>query len=157
MNFGELLGLGFGENITDGTTATSAQVIVSVIRNGLVIFFAIIVIAAIIYAAYSGLKFIRSQGASDKVEEATEAIKYTLIGLGVAFIGVIAVIIVSGIFADGTMTNLSLRCALGDFQLCEVRAVDSNNNCPKDYSRCSNTNVCAPKATSNETCNLVKQ
>jgi hypothetical protein len=108
--FTDILPGGLGTSATSVAGTSQSSFLISLIRNGLILFFAVIVIAAIIYAANSGLKFIRSQGASDKVEEATEAIKYTLIGLGVAFLGVIAVIIVSGIFADGSDVSTAIDC-----------------------------------------------
>lgn len=84
--------------------------LISLIRNGLIILFAVIVIAAIIYAALAGFKYIRSQGDETKVSEATEAIKAVMIGLLVAFLGVIAVIIVSSVFADGSQVSQSIDC-----------------------------------------------
>ncbi len=128
MNILELLGLGF-VNPASGEASTNAQLIISLIRNGIILLFTGVIIIAIVYSALSGFKFIQSNGASEKVEEAKEAIKYTLIGVGVAFIGVVGVVLISSIFSPNTSGELSLRCFLGDTNVCNVSVnrVDNAN------------------------------
>src|SRR5690242_12766078 len=105
MDILQFLGLGFTNPATDNPQ-TNAEFIIGLIRNGLIILFIAVIILAIVYSAMSGLKFIQSQGASDKVEEARESIKYVLIGVAASFIGVIGVVVISNIFAPATAATL---------------------------------------------------
>lgn len=120
MDFLDILGITSPFAIGANSSTSNAELIIGLIRNGLILLFVVIIIAAIFYAALSGLKFVRSQGASDKVEEAQEAIKYTLIGVGVAFIGVILVVLIASVFQPDTPTTQSLQCFLGDFTACRT-------------------------------------
>lgn len=126
MDILDTIGININSPINSGTDAalSNAQFIISLIRNGLILLFAVVVVAAVIYAAISGLKFVRSEGASEKVEEAQESIKFTLIGVAAAFLGVIGVVVISAIFSPNTQAELGLRCAFGDFELCDVVPVD---------------------------------
>lgn len=88
-----------GDGVVVPTTSDDAVgAIVAFISNLIVLLFAVVVIFAIIYAILSGIKYIQSQGASDKVEEASEAIKNVLIGVVVAFVGTIVVVLISAGF-----------------------------------------------------------
>lgn len=136
MDLAELLGLGIQNPVSGGDGATTAQFIISIVRNALIVLFAVVTIFAIVYSATAGLKFVTSEGASDKVEEAREAIKNVLIGVGAAFIGVIGVFIISSIFSPNTNAEMSLRCFFGDFYICTVRQVD-------DLSQCTQSNETA--------------
>lgn len=129
--FLNLLGLGVNNPVAGGTGLTTAQFIIGIIRNAIVLVFALLVIFAIVYSLISGYKFITSQGASEKVEEARESIKYVLIGFAAAFIGIIGIFIISGIFSPNTDAENSLRCFFGDFYACsggstKVAYVDKN-------------------------------
>jgi hypothetical protein len=102
----------------EGEPETRAQFIIGLVRNGIIILFIIVVIVAIVYAAIAGLKYIRSEGAADEIEEAQEAIKQVLIGVAVAFVGVILIIVINSIFAPNTDVTLAMRCFLGEFDVC---------------------------------------
>lgn len=112
-------GLGLN-NPASGDADARVNFIVGLVRNGIVLLFVVVVIAGIVYAALAGLKYIQSQGASDKVEEAQGALKSVLIGVAAAFVGVIGVIVISAIFADGGSANDALKCFLGDFDSCST-------------------------------------
>jgi len=127
-NIAELLNIGIN-NPGGGGGISTAGFVIAIVRNGLILLFAIVVIFAIIYSAQAGLKFVTSEGASDKVEEAREAIKNVLIGVAAAFVGVIGVFIISNIFSPNTSAEFSLRCFFGDFYTCGVREVSSVDSC----------------------------
>lgn len=161
----QLLGINLNSPIETGASSaqTNAELIVGLVRNGLILLFVVIVIAAIFYAALSGLKFVRSQGASDQVEEAQESIKYTLIGVGVAFIGVILVVLIASVFQPNSSADISLRCVFGDFNLCSAQAPrmdGANTTCSAGftlYGDCAAVDggqICIPdSANANEICN----
>ncbi len=109
---GGLLGNLGGGAISDVSTETAIDTIITFIGNLIVVLFAVVVIFAIIYAILSGLKYIQSQGASDKVEEASEAIKNVLIGVVVAFVGTIIVVLISAGFGISTGTDGPARDAI---------------------------------------------
>jgi len=131
MDLAGLLNLGLSNPVPGGDGLSTAQFIISIVRNGLIILFAIVVIFAIIYSATAGLKFVTSEGASDKVEEAREAIKNVLIGVAASFMGVIGVFIISNIFSPNTSAELSLRCFFGDFYTCGMREVGDIAECTR--------------------------
>lgn len=133
MDILEVIGIQIASPVQSGSALSAAQFTISIIRNGLILFFAAVVIIAIVYAGLAGIKFIRSEGASDQVEEARNSITYTLLGVAVAFIGIIAVVLVSSAFAPNTATELSLRCTFGDFELCRVSQVGSGETCPSRF------------------------
>ncbi len=83
----------------------AVDAIITFVGNLIVVLFAVVVIFAIIYAILSGIKYIQSQGASDKVEEASEAIKNVLIGVVVAFVGTIVVVLISAGFGINPETG----------------------------------------------------
>lgn len=83
------------------------------IQNALTLFFVVIILAAIIYAALAGLKYIQSQGDSSKVEEAAGALKSVLFGVAAVFIGIIGVILITSIFSS--TDNRAIKVALAKF------------------------------------------
>ncbi|MFW5702561.1 MAG: hypothetical protein ACOCXP_01190 [Candidatus Dojkabacteria bacterium] len=82
-------------------SGTTSDLVISLIRNGLTILFGAVVLLAVIYSAIAGIKFITSGGEETKVTEAKEAIKNVMIGLLAAFLSIIVIFIIQGIFADG--------------------------------------------------------
>lgn len=86
--------------------------IIGLISNGMILLFVIIIVAGIIYAALAGLKYIQSQGASDKIEEAQNSLKYVLIGVAAVFIGIIGVLIISSAFGDTGDARKAMYCFL---------------------------------------------
>lgn len=86
--------------VPEGPAGTTVNYVLDLITNGLVLLFVGVILIAIVYAAMAGIKFIRSQGEADKVEEAQNAIKNVLIGVASVFLGVIGVIVITGVFTD---------------------------------------------------------
>jgi hypothetical protein len=123
--FGDLPGAGNVPN----DPGDAVDVIITFIGNLIVVLFVVVVIFSIIYAILSGIKYIQSQGASDKVEEASEAIKNVLIGIVVAFVGTIVVVLISAGFGIDATTgeNGAARKAI----VCLLRPLDPS---------CGNTN-----------------
>lgn len=109
-------GLGARADAAAGNDGADREAfVVGLVRNGIILLLVAVIIAAIVYAAISGLKFVTSQGEADKVESAKESIKYTLIGVAAAFLGIIGVVLIQSIFAPGTDFNKSLSCVLDPF------------------------------------------
>lgn len=86
--------------VPTGPAGTTVNYVLDLITNGLVLLFVGVILIAIVYAAMAGIKFIRSQGEADKVDEAQNAIKNVLIGVASVFLGVIGVIVITGVFTD---------------------------------------------------------
>jgi len=101
-------------NPTVTNTAGSGAGIVNIVKTIIILLVVFLIIAAIIYAIISGFKYISSQGESSKVEEAQESIKEVLIGLVLAFVGIVLVIIISNVFSTASSTNITkqLDCIL---------------------------------------------
>lgn len=83
----------------DGPGST-AGFILGLLSNGLILLLTVVIIVAIVYAALAGLKYIRSQGETEKVEEAQNAIRSVFIGIAVVFVGIIGVVLIAGVFAN---------------------------------------------------------
>jgi hypothetical protein len=88
--------------IPNGPPGTVTKYILTLLSNGLILFFSVIILIAIFQAALAGLKYITSQGEAEKVEEAQNALKSVFIGLLAVFVGVIVVVILGGVFLDTT-------------------------------------------------------
>lgn len=86
--------------IPQGGPGTTVLFIINVTRNALILLFAVIILVAIFYTASAGLKYIRSEGESDKIEEAQNALRAVFIGILATFIGVIGVFVITGIFSN---------------------------------------------------------
>jgi succinate dehydrogenase/fumarate reductase cytochrome b subunit len=118
--FDELLP-GFFDRATDiSGEAANADFIIGLIQNGLILLFVGVLLAAIVFSAIAGIKFITSQGASEKVEEAQEALKNVLVGVAAVFLAIIGIFIITNIFSDTSAISLrsSLECFLGDTSQC---------------------------------------
>lgn len=104
--FEELLGGVINFNlIPSGPPGTRVSYILDLLTNGIVLLFVAVIVLAIVFSALAGIKFIRSQGESEKVDEAQNALKNVLIGVATVFIGVIGVIIITGVFAEDQSTT----------------------------------------------------
>lgn len=122
----EFLGIGINNPIpSEGGAAGRADFIIGLIQNALTLLFVVIILAAIVYAALAGLKYIQSQGDSTKVEEAAGALKAVLFGVAAVFIGIIGVILVTSIFAESSSIDVRrpLKCFLGDKDSCSTASV----------------------------------
>ncbi len=86
--------------VPTGGAGTTVTFILSVLRNGLILLFAGIIIIAIFYTAAAGLKYIRSEGESEKIEEAQNSLRSVFIGILATFLGVIGVFIMTGVFSN---------------------------------------------------------
>ncbi len=86
--------------IPSGPPGTTTNFIINLLTNGLILMFTIVIVIAIVYAVLAGLKYIQSQGESDKVEEAQNALKSVFIGVLVVFVGVVIVVVIAGIFTN---------------------------------------------------------
>jgi succinate dehydrogenase/fumarate reductase cytochrome b subunit len=118
--FGEILP-GFFDRASDiSDEAGNADFIIGLIQNGLVLLFVGVLLVAIVFSAIAGIKFITSKGASEKVEEAQEALKNVLVGVAAVFLAIIGIFIITNIFSDTSAISLrsSLECFLGDTSQC---------------------------------------
>ncbi len=116
----------------DASSEVTADFVVGLVKNGLILVFAVVVLIGVVYAALAGYKYIRSEGDADEVQGAQEAIKSVLIGVGAAFVGVLAIIIINAVFAPGSGADAAIRCAAGDVNECS-----SGQTCPRGSRPCS--------------------
>jgi cytochrome bd-type quinol oxidase subunit 2 len=94
------------------TVEDNVDFIISFVGNALTLLLVVVVLLAIVYAVVAGIKYIQSQGASDQVEAARESIKNVVIGLLVAFVGMIVVVIIARIFGVDSDTRQAMICIL---------------------------------------------
>lgn len=92
--------------IPSGPAGTTTRFVLNLLTNGLILLFTGIIIVAIVYSALAGLKYIRSQGEAEKIEEAQNALKAVFIGVAAVFVGIIGVILISGIFVNQGATEV---------------------------------------------------
>jgi hypothetical protein len=64
------------------------------VQTALLIFLAVLVIAAVVYSAIAALKYIQSQGDPGKIEEAGKAVKAIFIGLAVMLLSIVGIVLV---------------------------------------------------------------
>lgn len=105
----------------DPTPGARTNLIIGILSNGLTLLFVAIIILAIVYAALAGLKYIRSQGEQSKVEEANRALKAVFTGVLVVFLGIIGVILITGVFTN--TSSEQVRRAICSFA--EAEQVDA--------------------------------
>lgn len=122
---------GYTNPLLGADALTSAQFLISLIRNGIVIFFGLMIVFAVFNMLISGFRYVQSGGDADKVESAGKSIRYILIGLVVAFLGIIGVFIIAPVFTPTGSVELALRCTLGDRYTCtggpaKVAWIDAN-------------------------------
>lgn len=119
--FNEILPDLFGRSEDISDDVSQADTIIGLLKNGLILLFVAVIILAVVYSALAGIKFITSQGNSDKVTEASDALKNVLVGVAAAFLGVIAIFIITAIFSDTSRISVrdSLECFLGNTASCK--------------------------------------
>jgi len=109
---------------SNSVPGASTKFVIGALTNALILLFVFVIIAAIIFAILAGFKYIQSQGDAEKVKEAQEALKSVLIGVATVFLGVIGVVIISGIFtSSNTDTVRRAFCTFlepGDIDLCVI-------------------------------------
>jgi succinate dehydrogenase/fumarate reductase cytochrome b subunit len=113
-------------SIPSGPPGTTTKFVLNILTNGMILLFTAVIIIAIVYSVLAGLKYIRSQGEADKVEEAQNALKAVFIGVITVFVGVIVVVIVSGIFSNQGADQV--RAALCTFIEPTVSATECARN-----------------------------
>ncbi|MFW5702562.1 MAG: hypothetical protein ACOCXP_01195 [Candidatus Dojkabacteria bacterium] len=77
------------------------EYVFTLLTNGLVLLFAGVILLAIIYSLIAAARYIRSQGDSQKVDEAQAMLRYVLVGTFTLFLGVLMVLFIVGVFTDG--------------------------------------------------------
>ncbi len=117
--------------IPTGEPGTTTNFVIGSIRNLLILVFSGVIILAIIYIVVAGLKYIRSQGETDKIEEAQEAIKSVFIGILAVFIGIIGVVVLSGIFTNPAASEVR-RAMCSFIEPTEVEKCVKNVDTPGD-------------------------
>lgn len=101
---------GFTPTGAVNNAAAPEQQINSKIRWGISTLFVVVFIIAIVYSALAGIKFISSQGKSDKLEESKAAIKAILMGFAAMIIAILGLFIVLWILGSpkGPNTNITI-------------------------------------------------
>jgi len=90
---------------------------VTLLSSILTIVFIVVFIVAIVYTFMAAIKYIRSEGNEQKVEEAKNAVKAVLFGVGAMFVAILGVVLISAFFgiSDPTST-VGLTGAIGAIQ-----------------------------------------
>lgn len=114
-----LEGLRFADSLCTGdieggadTALTTGQ---ELVQFGLSLVFVGIIAFAIFIIIKAALKYIRSEGNEEEVQEAQKAIKNVFVGIGALIVGVIGLVIILGIFNSGTVNPLDTEDS-GDIQ-----------------------------------------
>lgn len=99
-------------NTADDIQGNRQNFVLGIIRTVLILLFVVIGIVGVVYAAMAGVKYIRSEGEEQAIQDAQEAIKAVVIGFAAVFIGVIGVILVSSIIGASGDVSGPLACFL---------------------------------------------
>lgn len=82
----------------DGVPVGGSGVLSSALGVGLQIFLIVVIIAALFYLVWAGIRWIQSSGDPQKVEAARMQIVYAIIGLVVAFLSFAIINLFGGLF-----------------------------------------------------------
>ncbi|MEI6887070.1 MAG: hypothetical protein WCK31_02420 [bacterium] len=90
---------------------------VTLLSSILTIVFIVVFLVAIVYTFMAAIKYIRSEGNEQKVEEAKNAVKAVLFGVGAMFVAILGVVLISAFFGVTDPTNTTgLTGAINDIK-----------------------------------------
>lgn len=75
-----------------------AETTYSIVQSAMTILFVAVFIVAVFYTFMAAIKYIRSEGNEQKVEEAKNAIKAVLFGVAAMFIAIVGILLINAIF-----------------------------------------------------------
>jgi len=86
------------DSSANDASSTAATSLGQWLRFGVSLIFIGIIAVAIIYIIRAAIKYIRSEGNEEEVQEATKAIKAVFIGIGALLVGIVGLVIVLSLF-----------------------------------------------------------
>lgn len=92
--------------------------VTAVISSVLTVIFIVVFVVAIVYTFIAAIKYIRSEGNEQKVEEAKNAVKAVLFGVGAMFVAILGIVLITALFGINDPTG-GLAKAINDI----VRAI----------------------------------
>ena len=84
--------------ICSGDGESNVSTVIALVQLALALIFIGIIIVAIFVIIKAAVKYIRSEGTAEKVEEAKNAIKQVFMGIGALFFGIIGIILILVLF-----------------------------------------------------------
>ncbi len=92
------------------------QTVANAVSSVMTIMFIAVFIVAVFYTFMAAIKYIRSEGNEQKVEEAKNAVKAVLFGVAAMFIAIIGILLINAFFG-GTSSTTGLAKAINDLLL----------------------------------------
>lgn len=92
----------------DKLPTNASQIVTSV----LTIMFIVVFVVAVFYTFMAAIKYIRSEGNEQKVEEAKNAIKAVLFGVAAMFIAIVGILLINAFFNGGAAGTSALEQAI---------------------------------------------
>ena len=80
------------------TSTNRGETIAKAVTSAMTIMFIVVFIVAVFYTFMAAIKYIRSEGNEQKVEEAKNAIKAVLFGVAAMFIAIIGILLINAFF-----------------------------------------------------------
>lgn len=93
-------------NPTIVTDNKKGDTIAKAVTNAMTIMFIVVFIVAVFYTFMAAIKYIRSEGNEQKVEEAKNAVKAVLFGVAAMFIAIIGILLINAFFGGNGGTGL---------------------------------------------------
>ena len=75
-----------------------AQTTYNIVQSAMTVLFIAVFIVAVFYTFMAAIKYIRSEGNEQKVEEAKNAIKAVLFGVAAMFVAIVGILLINAIF-----------------------------------------------------------
>lgn len=94
----------------DTLGSNSSKIVTSV----LTIMFIVVFVVAVFYTFMAAIKYIRSEGNEQKVEEAKNAIKAVLFGVAAMFIAIVGILLINAFFNGGPAGTDALTNAINN-------------------------------------------
>ncbi|MEI6462573.1 MAG: hypothetical protein WCO33_02790 [bacterium] len=92
----------FGVWTIDSGGTTTGVTVTNLIMSILTLLFIVVFIVAIVYTFLAAIKYIRSEGNEQKVEEAKNAVKAVLFGVGAMFVAILGIILINALFGGAS-------------------------------------------------------
>mgnify|MGYP007125673514 CR=1 FL=1 len=113
----EIGGLG---NVGGNLSKNPGSTVNTVVTNGMTVLFIVVFVVAVFYTFMAAIKYIRSEGNEQKVEEAKNAIKAVLFGVAAMFIAIIGILLINAFFGgsggDGNALSKAIDSILAPFR-----------------------------------------
>ena len=99
-------------------TGDKGVLINSTVTSAMTVMFIAVFVVAVFYTFMAAIKYIRSEGNEQKVEEAKNAVKAVLFGVAAMFIAIIGILLINAFFGGSSGSSLSeaINSVLRPFQ-----------------------------------------